>query len=293
MDLWIICPKGPPISAGDWVCCAGNIYIHWDNLCVLSSPPPVGLGQRAVGILLCWIERQTKLPPWAEKAGRNSGGEQKGPTRCRVRRRSSHLCLERHILAGCELSKQDHSWISKLETLRHPQFPHHIHIKGETKESIDFYSGNDCQNIPCTQVQLAKSGDKQRGQGVERFPLKPWNGLSSCQWGSRQPYCWPRASHPHSNRANVLIPALVEASAAWRPTGEGIPLLQEHPPLSMSLDRETQTTYNDLKGPAAAWYDECIWSSCVCVGRDRERLPPLSDRLDIEESRRLSSITAI
>lgn len=136
MDLWIISSNAPPISVGDWVCCAGNIYINWDILCVLSSPPPVGLGQRAVGILLRWIERQTKLAPRGQERGRKSGlsgGEQKGwehstqgPTRCRVRCRSSHTYLECQILAGCALSKQDHSWISKRETLRHPQFPHHI-----------------------------------------------------------------------------------------------------------------------------------------------------------------------
>lgn len=75
--------------------------------------------------------------------------------------------------------------------------------------------------------------------------------------GQGNPTVHPELLIP-TQTVNILVPALVEASAAWGLSGEGMPLLQEHPPPFTSLYRETQTTYNDLKGPAAAWCDECI-----------------------------------
>lgn len=176
MDLWIISSNAPPISVGDWVCCAGNIYINWDILCVFSSPPPVRLGQRAVGILLRWIERQTKLAPRGHESREEQWAERWRAEWFRAQHTGTNQVQSatQKLTHMFRMSDPGRLWVEQTGSFLNFKAGDFTspsistpHFKGETKESIDFYSGNDCQNIPCTQVQLTKSGDKEGKEGTD------------------------------------------------------------------------------------------------------------------------------
>lgn len=133
--------------------------------------------------------------------------------------------------------------------------------------------------------------------GGGAIPPKHWNGLSTCQGGSRQPWCSRRASHSLSNRPNVLssaelygtliVPALVETNAAqYGDPRETECLCPSNILLSPHHCTEKPRPHIMPQGAQQGPGVKSAFDGRVSVGRDREQAPSIisevwypSDRL--------------